>query len=86
MATAGPALGAGSPSGAFSAQDAPLAHTRPRSSVKPVAWVARDDIDREEWEAQGRWLGSLSRASQWWVGDWVRTGREACRSRHCAGR
>ena len=74
MATAGPALGAGSPSGASSAQDAPLAHARPRSSAMQVAWVPKDDIDREEWEAQGRWLGSIGRANQWWVGDWVRYG------------
>jgi len=74
MATAGPVLATGSPSGASSARDAPLAHTRPRSSVKQVAWVARDDIDRGEWEAQGRWLGSIGRANQWWVGDWVRFG------------
>jgi hypothetical protein len=69
VATAGPALAAGSPSDASSARDAPVAHRRPRSSLKPVAWVPRDDIDRGEWEAQGRWLGSLSRCSQWWVGD-----------------
>ena len=74
VATADTELGVDSPSGASSARDAPVAHTRPRSSLKPVAWVPRDDIDRGEWEAQGRWLGSLSRASQWWVGDWVRFG------------
>ena len=37
---------------------------RPRSSVKPVAWVPRGDVDRGEWEAQGRWLGSIGRCSR----------------------
>ena len=75
VATAGGAvIGAGTRSGAPGAEGAPVVHRRPRSSIKSVAWLPKDDIDHGEWEAQGRWLGSISRCSQWWVGDWVRFG------------
>jgi hypothetical protein len=75
VATAGPAVVSSSPrGGSGDAEGASVARRRPRSSLKPVAWVAKDDIDHGEWEAQGRWLGSISRCSQWWVGDWVRFG------------
>jgi hypothetical protein len=64
VATADSVLAAGSPSGASSARDASVAHTRPTSSLKPAAWLPTDDIDHGEWEAQGRWLGSIGRCSR----------------------
>jgi hypothetical protein len=27
-----------------------------------------------EWADQGRWLGTIGRCSQWWLGDWIRYG------------
>jgi hypothetical protein len=54
VATAdGVIIGAGSRSEVSGAEEVPAVHRRPRSSLKPVAWVPKDDIDRDEWEAQG---------------------------------
>jgi hypothetical protein len=40
-----------------------------------VAWAPPDeDIDVREWVRAGQRLGSLTRCSQWWLGDWVRYG------------
>ncbi|MHB1537989.1 MAG: hypothetical protein ACYCUM_07745 [Solirubrobacteraceae bacterium] len=52
----------------------PVVRRRSRSSLSSVGWLPKDDIDAAEWEAQGRWLGSIGRCSAWWIGDWVRFG------------
>ncbi len=42
--------------------------------VSVVAWVPRGDLEPQEWIAAGRRMGTISRCSQWWVGDWIRYG------------
>jgi hypothetical protein len=43
--------------------------------MSPVAWTPPDEeIDAREWVHVGQRLGSMSRCSQWWLGDWVRYG------------
>jgi len=40
----------------------------------PVGWVPTDDMDRRDWIQEGRKFGTISRCSQWWIGDWLRFG------------
>jgi ssDNA-binding Zn-finger/Zn-ribbon topoisomerase 1 len=40
----------------------------------PITWTPPEGLDRHAWILQGRHLGSLSRKSNWWVGDWLRYG------------
>ncbi len=46
----------------------------PSGLVSAVAWIPSEELGRREWVAVGRRFGSVSRCSQWWVGDWVRYG------------
>jgi hypothetical protein len=39
-----------------------------------VAWGPQGELDRAEWLATGRRLGTIGRCSQWWIGDWIRYG------------
>ncbi len=52
----------------------PVVHRRTRTSLSRVGWLPDDEMSAQEWESQGRWLGSIGRCSQWWIGDWVRFG------------
>lgn len=52
----------------------PVVSRRERTAITSVGWLPKDGIDLAEWQAQGRWLGSIGRCSQWWLGDWVRFG------------
>ena len=45
-----------------------------RAQVSAVAWVAREELDRNAWESAGRKLGAIGRGTQWWIGDWIRYG------------
>src|SRR5215469_10901196 len=48
---------------------------RRRLGIEPVVWVPpREDMEHGEWMLIGRHLGTISRCSQWWIGDWVRYG------------
>jgi hypothetical protein len=44
------------------------------ATLSKVAWTPNSDLAHREWIAAGRRLGSISRCSQWWVGDWLRYG------------
>lgn len=50
------------------------APSRPSGSISKVAWEPQSDLDRTEWLATGRRLGTIGRCSQWWIGDWIRYG------------
>jgi hypothetical protein len=39
-----------------------------------VGWIPTKELDLAEWSAIGRSLGNMVRASQWWLGDWIRYG------------
>jgi hypothetical protein len=41
---------------------------------RQTSWSPRHELDLPEWIDQGRRLGALGRASNWWLGDWVRYG------------
>jgi hypothetical protein len=61
---------------------APLA--RPRGAPRPAAterailtetsWSPRHELRLADWVRHGHSLGSIGRASGWWIGDWVRFG------------
>jgi hypothetical protein len=51
-----------------------LAATPRRSSFHLIAWLPKKDMEHPEWVAAGRRLGAIGRASQWWMGDWLRYG------------
>jgi hypothetical protein len=43
--------------------------------VGPVSWEPPDGlIERPDWVRVGQRLGDISRANQWWLGDWLRYG------------
>lgn len=44
--------------------------------VSVVAWIPRGDLDPQAWIAAGRRMGTISRCSQWWIGDWIRYGTQ----------
>jgi hypothetical protein len=46
-----------------------------RARRTPVAWLAHVELTQDEWLAQGVPLGVASRSSNWWLGDWVRFGK-----------
>lgn len=39
-----------------------------------VAWVPGRRLEHPEWVGWGRRLGTMSRVSNWWVGDWLQYG------------
>jgi hypothetical protein len=39
-----------------------------------TAWKPRCELDAQEWVTLGNKLGKIGRASQWWIGDWIRYG------------
>jgi hypothetical protein len=46
----------------------------PAATLSTVAWTPNGDLAHREWVAAGRRLGSISRCSKWWIGDWLRYG------------
>jgi hypothetical protein len=51
----------------------PLAARRSPILTK-TSWSPHRGLTLGDWERQGRCLGSVARASGWWVGDWIRYG------------
>jgi hypothetical protein len=43
-------------------------------SLTEVSWAPRAELELGDWVRQGHWLGVLTRASGWWLGDWLRYG------------
>ena len=50
------------------------ASTGRRRQPAPIAWMPPEGMDRASWISTGIRLGGWSRASNWWVGDWLRYG------------
>jgi hypothetical protein len=46
----------------------------PKAKTTAVAWLGRATLTVEEWQTYGTRLGSLSKSTNWWLGDWVRFG------------
>jgi hypothetical protein len=42
--------------------------------LKTAGWTPESELDEHEWAAAGRRMGAIDRASQWWIGDWLRYG------------
>lgn len=53
---------------------APVRPTRRGGAIGPVAWKPGENLDVREWVQAGQRLGTMTRCSQWWLGDWVRYG------------
>lgn len=47
---------------------------QPASAMSPIAWTPSKDMDVVAWVKVGHKLGSMSRCSRWWLGDWIRFG------------
>lgn len=45
-----------------------------KTGLTACAWIPHQEMTVQQWAAAGRRLGAISRASQWWIGDWVRYG------------
>jgi hypothetical protein len=39
-----------------------------------TSWSPRRELTLAEWIGHGKCLGSVARASGWWIGDWIRYG------------
>ena len=39
-----------------------------------MSWAPHEELEVGDWVRQGHWLGVLTRASGWWLGDWLRYG------------
>lgn len=52
----------------------PATSKRAGTQLRAVAWTPGAGMPYPEWVASGRRLGAMARASNWWVGDWVRYG------------
>jgi hypothetical protein len=48
--------------------------TQPAGKKSPVAWIPGENIDVVAWVRVGQRLGTMTRCSQWWLGDWIRYG------------
>jgi hypothetical protein len=48
---------------------------RERVRTTSVAWYGHNGLTRQEWTAYGSRLGVVTKASNWWLGDWVRFGQ-----------
>lgn len=44
------------------------------STVSPIAWTPSKNMDVVAWVKVGHKLGSMTRCSRWWLGDWIRFG------------
>lgn len=47
---------------------------RTTAALAQTAWAPPRELELSEWIQQGRRLGALGRAGNWWLGDWVRYG------------
>lgn len=57
-----------------SSADATEAPTGDPSGLKSSGWIPRSEMGEREWAAAGRRMSVIDRASQWWIGDWLRFG------------
>jgi hypothetical protein len=44
------------------------------AALAQTSWAPPRELELAEWIRQGRRLGALGRAGNWWLGDWVRYG------------
>ena len=55
-----------------------LRPTRPPGGMAGVtlklAWLPEGGLEQHEWVAVGHRFSTISRRSQWWIGDWIRYG------------
>jgi hypothetical protein len=56
------------------------------TAVTPTSWTPAGEMDRREWQLEGRRLGAISKASPWWVGDWLAFGTEQWGDRYTEAR
>ncbi|MHB8491200.1 MAG: hypothetical protein ACYDA6_03155 [Solirubrobacteraceae bacterium] len=52
----------------------PVARAARSGKVSAVAWQPRTPLALQDWVAEGRRIGLMSRSSPWWIGDWLRYG------------
>jgi hypothetical protein len=50
--------------------------SRERGSLNPVGWLPEAELDQRTWARAGRRMSVIDRASQWWIGDWLRYGTQ----------
>lgn len=48
----------------------------PAVEVTQTSWSPTGEMERHEWQIEGRRLSALSKASAWWVGDWLAFGAD----------
>jgi hypothetical protein len=51
-------------------------------SMTETSWQADPAMSYDEWVDQGRRLGVMGRACQWWIGDWINHGERAYGERY----
>jgi hypothetical protein len=49
---------------------------RAKVTLTTTSWSPHSELPVDEWVAQGRRLGAISRGVGWWIGDWLRYGNE----------
>lgn len=49
---------------------------RKGATVTPISWTPTSEMGRREWQVEGRRLSAISKASPWWIGDWLAFGAE----------
>lgn len=45
-----------------------------RAGKIAAGWIPERELDEPQWAAVGKRMGAIERASQWWIGDWLRYG------------
>jgi hypothetical protein len=53
----------------------PTVAPRVRTKTTSVAWLAHARLTLDEWQGYGSRLGTVSKSTNWWLGDWVRFGQ-----------
>jgi hypothetical protein len=53
----------------------PTVAARARTKTTAVAWLAHARLTLDEWQGYGSRLGTVSKSTNWWLGDWVRFGQ-----------
>jgi hypothetical protein len=53
----------------------PSVAARARTKTTSVAWLAHARLTLDEWQGYGSRLGTVSKSTNWWLGDWVRFGQ-----------
>lgn len=50
--------------------------SREGSPLNAVGWLPGAELDQHAWAVAGRRMSAIDRASQWWIGDWLRYGTQ----------